>query len=222
MNLEIAKKIEAPTHHQLESAKTTYAFLADIRHEWPGRNTDGGQQLLSYLRDLIADATGQDHKTVQDNGSISSLFNKFMSLDELAGVVQFIRLHDADNFDGRLLNLQVSGATIRILRSTYAVLRERDSIKHLMDKMTDYQVSLLLNRCVVALQAETEAPRAAVRVLDVYRQCVPGLTNAMAGYTVDSYQALLENVAMIIYVCWTDPRSATATAYNYCTVTIPS
>lgn len=47
--------------------KDEYACLADIHHNWPGRDTIAGQRRLSRLRDLICKATGREPQDVQDD-----------------------------------------------------------------------------------------------------------------------------------------------------------
>lgn len=51
----------------LAAVEAQYIELADIRNEWPGRNTAEGQQRLSRLRDLICKATGREAQDVQDD-----------------------------------------------------------------------------------------------------------------------------------------------------------
>lgn len=54
----------APT--LLTTTKIAYTILADIRHEWKGRNTEEGQAALAAMRHAIAAAEGRDQQEVQD------------------------------------------------------------------------------------------------------------------------------------------------------------
>lgn len=50
----------------LDAAILAYEILADIRHQWKGRETPEGQIALVSLRDFIAKATGREAQDVQD------------------------------------------------------------------------------------------------------------------------------------------------------------
>lgn len=43
----------------LAACRRTYAVLSDVHHNWPGRNTEAGQQLLCDLRAALAAAEGR-------------------------------------------------------------------------------------------------------------------------------------------------------------------
>ncbi len=60
-------KLVHDNKRMLNALQDAYGLLADIRHEWPGRNTPRGQRLLSEMRDAIALATGLTAQEVQDN-----------------------------------------------------------------------------------------------------------------------------------------------------------
>jgi hypothetical protein len=51
----------------LAEVEDTYAFLADISNQWPGRHGAEGQARLCRLRDLICKVTGRDPQDVQDD-----------------------------------------------------------------------------------------------------------------------------------------------------------
>lgn len=56
----------------LKEVEAIYAELADVHNDWPGRDTPKGQTKLSRLRDLIADATGEHPRDVQDTFSTAT------------------------------------------------------------------------------------------------------------------------------------------------------
>lgn len=43
-----------------------YSVLANIHHEWPGRNTREGQRLLCDMRDALSAASGIDAEEIQN------------------------------------------------------------------------------------------------------------------------------------------------------------
>lgn len=57
----------------LVAAQAAYTLLADIRNEWPGRNTSAGQLTLCLLRDAIAAAMRIDPQAVQDAASVAKI-----------------------------------------------------------------------------------------------------------------------------------------------------
>lgn len=44
-----------------------YGVLADVHHNWPGRDTKDGQRLLCDLRDAISAESGLSDEFVQNN-----------------------------------------------------------------------------------------------------------------------------------------------------------
>jgi hypothetical protein len=51
----------------LAEVEDTYAFLADIANQWPGRHSAEGQARLCRLRDLICKVTSREPQDVQDD-----------------------------------------------------------------------------------------------------------------------------------------------------------
>lgn len=60
----------------LAEIEREYAELADVRNNWPGRNTTLGQAKLCRLRDLICLATGRDAENVQDDYGTRAAISK--------------------------------------------------------------------------------------------------------------------------------------------------
>ena len=50
-----------------------YVILADVRHEWPGRETMEGQGALSAMRDALAKAEGREPWEVQDEYAMARI-----------------------------------------------------------------------------------------------------------------------------------------------------
>ena len=67
---EADARLIAAAPELLAAVEQTYAELADISNEWPGRGTAKGQAKLVALRDVIAKATGRDAQEVQDAYSV--------------------------------------------------------------------------------------------------------------------------------------------------------
>ena len=63
------RQLQDEKHALLVAAQVAYTILADVRHEWDGRNTEEGQGALIALRESIAKATGRDPQDVQDEFS---------------------------------------------------------------------------------------------------------------------------------------------------------
>lgn len=72
MNSDEVKRKLASHDALVKACAHAYVLLADIDHEWRGRNTLAGQALLCELRDAIVAATGRDQQEVQDAASIST------------------------------------------------------------------------------------------------------------------------------------------------------
>lgn len=70
--MEANARLIAASPELLGEIESTYEWLADIHHNWPGRHTLTGQARLIRLRDLIAKATGRDPEEVQDRYSTSA------------------------------------------------------------------------------------------------------------------------------------------------------
>lgn len=58
--VEANARLIAAAPELLAALEKSYALLADIRHNWVGRETYAGQALLCSMRDTIAKATDRD------------------------------------------------------------------------------------------------------------------------------------------------------------------
>ena len=65
--VESNARLIAAAPELLGEIESTYEWLADIHHNWPGRHSPVGQMRLIRLRNLISKATGRDEQDVQDD-----------------------------------------------------------------------------------------------------------------------------------------------------------
>lgn len=66
---DFARQLERENDELVAATSCAYRLLADISHNWHGRETAAGQKLLCDLRDAIARATNQPAELVQDEHS---------------------------------------------------------------------------------------------------------------------------------------------------------